>query len=73
MLADKVIQEIARKVQSILQEIKDPELPRDGEIKFLLHIDGAEDWSWANIRNNEDANILEDVPREFRKNRQFKG
>lgn len=23
-----------------------------GEIQFLLHVDGAESWSWADIRNN---------------------
>ena len=45
---------IAEKVQKILQETLHPELPK-GEINFLLHVDGAEDWSWANIRNNKSA------------------
>lgn len=51
MLSPKVKQEIANKVQAILQQIDDDELP-DGEIQFILHVDGAEGWSWANIRNS---------------------
>lgn len=43
--------EIAGQVQRILQETKHPELPT-GEITFLLHVEGAESWSWADIRNN---------------------
>lgn len=43
--------EIADKVQQILRDTNHPELP-DGEIQFLLHVDGAEDWSWADIQNN---------------------
>ena len=43
--------EIADKVQAVLRETNHPELP-DGEIKFLLHVEGAELWSWADIKNN---------------------
>jgi len=43
--------EIAEKVQQLLRETNHPELP-PGEIQFLLHVDGAESWSWADIRNN---------------------
>ena len=43
--------EIAEKVQAILRETNHPELPT-GEINFSLHVDGAESWSWADIRNN---------------------
>jgi hypothetical protein len=43
--------EISEKVQSILRETKHPELPK-GEIQFLLHVDGTESWSWADIKNN---------------------
>ena len=42
---------IAKKVQEILQETHHQELPK-GEISFLLHVDGAEAESWANIHNN---------------------
>ena len=44
-------QEIADKVQKILRETNHPELP-SGEIQFHLHVDGAESWSWADIKNN---------------------
>jgi len=42
---------IASKVQGILKETRHPELPL-GEIQFSLHVNGAEAWSWADIRNN---------------------
>jgi len=44
-------QEISERVQQVLRETHHPELP-EGEIQFLLHVDGAESWSWADIRNN---------------------
>ena len=48
--------EIATKVQQALQDTKHPELPKDGEISFLLHVEGADpSWSWADIRNNGDV------------------
>ncbi len=43
--------EISRKVQAVLRETNHPELP-SGEISFILHVDGAESWSWADIKNN---------------------
>ena len=43
--------EIADKVQQILRETNHPELPAD-EIRFSLHVEGAESWSWADIQNN---------------------
>ena len=43
--------EIAEAVQRILRDTRHPELP-EGEISFYLHVDGAESWSWADIRNN---------------------
>lgn len=43
--------EIADAVQSILRGTNHPELPQ-GEIQFSLHVDGAEGWSFADIRNN---------------------
>lgn len=56
MLSTKQKQEISIKVQNILQGIVDDELPK-GEIHFILHIDGAEPWSWANIRNMSDKDL----------------
>lgn len=43
--------DIAEKVQAVLRETGHPELP-EGEIQFQLHVEGAEGWSWADIRNN---------------------
>jgi len=43
--------EIADAVQRILRGTNHPELP-SGEINFLLRVEGAEDWSWAEIKNN---------------------
>ena len=43
--------EIADAVQKILRDTGHPELP-EGEIQFSLHVQGAENWSWADIRNN---------------------
>ena len=51
MFSIKQKRDIADKVQNILRETNHPELP-EGEIQFLLHVDGAESWSWADIRNN---------------------
>lgn len=43
--------EISEAVQKILRDTNHPELPKS-EIQFSLHVDGAESWSWADIRNN---------------------
>ena len=43
--------DIADKIQALLCATKHPELP-EGEISFQLHVDGAEDWSYCDIRNN---------------------
>ena len=52
--------EIADAVQKILRETNHPELP-EGEIRFLLHVEGSTCWSWADIRNNGSASITKDV------------
>ena len=44
--------EISDAVQKILRNTNHPELPQ-GNITFLLHVDGAYPWSWADIRDNE--------------------
>ena len=43
--------EISEAVQKILRDTEHPELP-ETEIKFFLHVEGKEDRSWADIRNN---------------------
>lgn len=46
---------IADQVQRILRATNHPELP-DSEIRFTLHVEGANPaWSWADIRNNGDC------------------
>lgn len=51
MFSMKQKREISAAVQPILRNTNHPELPA-GEIQFLLHVDGAVSWSWADIRNN---------------------
>lgn len=51
MFSVKQKRQISDAVQKILRETNHPELP-NGEIQFLLHVDGAESWSWADIKNN---------------------
>ena len=51
MFSTQQKREIADAVQKILRDTNHPELPA-GEINFALHVDGAESWSWADIRNN---------------------
>jgi hypothetical protein len=43
--------EIADTIQQLLRDTHHPELPA-GEIRFLLHVEGDQVWSWADIRNN---------------------
>jgi len=43
--------EISEAVQKILRDTGHPELP-DHEIRFSLVVRGAENWSYARIRNN---------------------
>lgn len=53
MYSIKEKREISRKIQEILRETNHPELPdEDTEIEFHIHVKGAEDWSWADIYNN---------------------
>lgn len=42
---------ISDAIQKIIRDTKHPELPKH-EIKFAIHIEGAESWSWALIENN---------------------
>lgn len=51
MFSVKQKRDIADAIQQILRETNHPELPK-GEITFALHVDGAESWSWAEIKNN---------------------
>lgn len=44
--------EISEAVQKILRNTNHPELPAEGEIEFILQVQGAQNWSWAVIKNN---------------------
>ena len=44
--------DISTAVQNLLRATHHPELPQTGEISFTLHVNGAEEWSWADIKNN---------------------
>lgn len=65
MLSIKAKQEISERIQVLLHEIVDDELPI-GEIQFILHVDGKESWSWTNIRNLSAKN--NSVPNDIIKN-----
>lgn len=47
---------IADKVQEVLRNTNHPELPKT-EIEFHLRVNGAEKWSWADIRNNKSVDV----------------
>jgi len=44
--------EISDAVQKVLRSTMHPELPPTGEVSFMLHVEGAESWSYADIANN---------------------
>jgi len=44
--------EISEKVQKILRDTNHPKLP-EGEIEFVLQVQGKENWSYAIIKNNK--------------------
>ena len=43
--------DISDAVQKVLRDTNHVELP-SGEISFLLHVNGAEGWSWADLKRN---------------------
>lgn len=51
MFSARQKREIAERVQEVLRQTNHPELPGT-EIRFLLHVEGAESWSYADICNN---------------------
>ena len=56
MFSPELKKQISEQIQQLLAETNHSELPK-GEIQFLLHVDGAEGWSWANIRNNGSSSL----------------
>ena len=51
MFSTKEKQYIAEKIEELLLSIRHPEMPKE-KPNFKLHVDGAEDWSWADIEPN---------------------
>lgn len=44
-------QHIALELEKILLNLKHPEMPKEKPM-FTLHVDGKEEWSWADIKPN---------------------
>ena len=44
-------QKLSAVVESAIRELNHPEMDNEN-IKFKLHIDGRESWSWADIHEN---------------------
>lgn len=51
MFSKEEKQKIAAAVEKVLLELDHPEMPKERP-KFLLHVDGKESWSWADIEPN---------------------
>ncbi len=57
-IQSKIKQHIAKELEKILLSLNHPEMPKE-KPNFKLHIDGAEDWSWADIIPNHAHDTLE--------------
>ena len=57
MFSTQEKRKISDAVQKILRETNHPELPKKN-VKFLLHVDGAKPWSWADIRDSSSVTEL---------------
>ena len=51
MFSTEEKQKIAEVVEEILLAFNHPEMPQE-KPNFQLHVDGKEDWSWADIKPN---------------------
>jgi len=51
MFSNEEKQDIAKKIEEILLSYNHPEMPKSNPM-FYLHIEGKEDWSWADIKPN---------------------
>ena len=51
MFSVKEKQYISQVIERTILELKHPEMPKEKPI-FKLHINGKEDWSWADIEPN---------------------
>lgn len=51
MFSQKEKQHIAAEVEKLLLSLNHPEMPKEF-LRFKLHVDGKEAWSWADIEPN---------------------
>lgn len=51
MFSMKQKQHVANVIEKTLLEFNHPEMPEEKPV-FKLHVDGKEDWSWADIEPN---------------------
>lgn len=51
MFSPEEKKKIAKAVEDVLLEIKNPEMPKERP-RFKLHVDGVALWSWADITPN---------------------
>ncbi len=51
MFSIKEKQKIAEAIEKLLLELNHPEMPKE-KVKFKLHVDGKESWSFADIEPN---------------------
>lgn len=51
MFSLKEKQFIAAELEKLLLSLNHPEMPKEKPV-FTLHVDGAESWSWADIKPN---------------------
>ncbi len=51
MFSAKEKQKIAEAVEKVLLSFNHPEMPKE-KPDFKLHVNGKEDWSWADIEPN---------------------
>lgn len=51
MFSVKQKQKIAEEIEKVLLSFNHPEMPKERPI-FMLHVDGKEEWSWADITPN---------------------
>ncbi len=51
MFSMKEEQQIAKEIEELLLKLNHPEMPKE-KVVFALHINGKEDWSWADIEPN---------------------
>lgn len=72
MFTVKEKQHLAEVIEKAILELKHPEMPEE-KPKFKIHIDGKENWSWADIEpnwtydkdNKPGVNIFNEMSREI--------